>query len=122
MQSVSKSGGSWIRPEKLFNFIRKKFSIFPKKLRFPRQFSTTFFSRQLKKLFLYHLSQKRTLSFSLENNHLPTYFQSKIRYSIFPVPSTTPLRPPTTPTTPAPNLKRFDPLNPPDLHPFSSFN
>src|SRR6218665_2341293 len=91
--------GSWIRSEKFsissesFRF-SKRIPIFQAKIS-----DAHFFSQQLKNVSFItetsiytHILAKFFLFF-LDNNHFPTtYFQSKIRYSIFPDPSTAPLQ------------------------------
>ena len=80
---------SW---EKSFRFSPKNFDFIRKNFRRP------FFSRQLKNLsfitktsiYAYTYIRAKLFLFFLENNHFPTYFKSKIRYSIFPDPSTSP--------------------------------
>ena len=85
--------GAWIRSEKFSISSEKSFRISKKISIFQAKISDyLFLNRQLRNFSF--TTKRQFFPLFLENNRFPTYFQSEIRYSIFPNPSTTP---PTTP-------------------------
>ena len=104
-----------------FKFHPIKFPIFKKNFDFSRQKSPMTFLFITSKSVVFQKSQIFTvytyifaLSLFLDKNHSPTYFLCKISYSIFPDPSTTPLRLPATPHDPQPKIWRGCDPNPQD--------